>query len=145
MPHTRAFVDRVTPLITEALILELAESGALVRFMGGDLAARWQQDFTGACLEGFLSPDEQDRFRGHTGTVCRHPVGLWARGEVPTSRGRQVEYEMLVLPLAVDSGRPLRCVVYRGNRAVLDFRESKIGFMWPAEVSWIDIGAGLPA
>lgn len=145
IPHTRTFADRVTPLICESMILELVAEGTLVRFMGGDLAARWHQDLTGAYLEQFLPPHEQARCRRHVETVCHYPVGLYARDEIPTSRGRHIEYEMIVLPLAVDSGKPPRCVMHRSNNKVLEFRETKSGSRWPATVTWIDIGRGIPA
>lgn len=128
VPHTTTFVDNITPLVRDALILELLPDGTFVRFMGSGLVSRWQQDFTGAHLEQVIAAPDQTRFRKHVEAVCHYPAGLRARDEVRTSSGRKIEYEMVVLPLAVDADKPPRCVVYRGMLAPLDWRESKKRF-----------------
>jgi hypothetical protein len=145
MPHTRTFLDRATALIRDALIFELTPDGTLVRFMGSGVVAQWKEDITGTYLERFVAPNDKARFRQHVEAVCRHPVGLRARDDMRTSRGCKLEYEMMLLPLAVDLAKPLRCVVYLRSFAELDHHDDKVDFAWPAASTWMDIGAGTPS
>lgn len=145
VPHTRTFLDVPTPLIRGALILELMPEGTLVRLMGSTLVARWRDDFTGGLLETHIAQVDQIRFRRDMECVCRHPAGARAMGETRTELRRTVDYEMVLLPLAVDDGKPPRCVAFRENLDELECRDRKVGFPWPAKLEWIDVGAGTSA
>lgn len=57
---------------------------------------------------------------------------------------RKLDYEMVLLPLAVDDGKPPRCVAFRDSLSELDHRDRKISFPWPSKLTWIDLGAGVP-
>lgn len=127
-----------------ALILEVMPEGTLVRLMGSTLVSRWQDDFTGAHLETRIAVEDRARFRRDVECVCRHPAGAQATGEVFTEMRRALDYEMILLPLAVDEGKPPRCLAFRDNLGELDYRDRKVGFSWPSTLSWIDLGAGLP-
>ncbi|MGE3335880.1 MAG: PAS domain-containing protein [Rhodospirillaceae bacterium] len=144
IPHTRAFLDSATPLMRGALILEVMPEGTLVRLMGSTLVARWQDDFTGAHLETRIALENRSRFRRDVECVCRHPAGARAIGETRTELRRTVDYEMVLLPIAVDDGKPPRCVAFRINLDELDYRDRKVEFPWPPKLTWIDIGAGEP-
>lgn len=128
-----------------ALILEVMPEGTLVRFMGSTLVSRWQDDFTGNHLETCIAREDQARFRRNVECICRHPVGARVTGEVRTELRRTLDYEMVLLPLVVDDGKPPRCVAFRDNLGELDYRDRKVGFPWPPKLTWIDIGAGVPA
>jgi hypothetical protein len=127
------------------MILELLPDGTRIRMMGRALVSQWEHDYTGAYLDLNMRPADRTRFRRNVHTVCNHPVGACATGETSTSLDRQLEFEMVVLPLAVDAEKPLRCVLYRENLADLFVKERKIGFEWPTKVRWIDVGAGVPS
>lgn len=127
-----------------ALILEIMPEGTLVRLMGSMLVARWQDDFTGGYLENRIAPEDLARFRRDVECVCRHPAGARATGEVLTEMRRTLDYEMILLPLAVDDAKPPRCVAFRDNLGELDYRDRKVGFPWPPKLTWIDLGAGVP-
>lgn len=137
-------MDSATPLIRGALILEIVSEGTLVRLMGSTLVARWQDDFTGGYLETYMGREDKVRFRRDVECVCRHSAGARVAGEVRTEMRRVLEYEMVLLPLAVDGGKPPRCAAFRDNFGDLDYRDRKVGFPWPAKLTWIDIGAGFP-
>lgn len=128
-----------------ALILEVLPEGTVVRFMGSTLVSRWQDDFTGAHLETHIAPQDRARFRRDVECVCRHPAGARAIGGTRTELRRTVDYEMVLLPLAVDDHKPPRCVAFRSNLDELDHRDRKVGFPWPPKLTWIDIGGGVPA
>lgn len=138
-------MDSATPLMCGALILEVMPEGTLVRLMGSTLVSRWQDDFTGTHLENHISLEDRSRFRRDVECACRHPAGARAIGETRTELRRTVDYEMVLLPIAVDDGKPPRCVAFRTNLGELDFRDRKVGFTWPPKLTWIDIGAGVPA
>ncbi len=91
-----------------------------MRLMGSTLVARWQDDFTGAHLETRIAPENRSRFRRDVECVCRHPAGARAIGETRTELRRAVDYEMVLLPIAVDDGKPPRCVAFRINFDELD-------------------------
>ena len=145
VPHTRTYFDHPTPLIRSTLIFELLSEGTLVRLMGTELVARWQQNVTGDYLESHMAQSDASRFRTDLKTVCAHPAGVCGIGEAKTSTNRPLGFEAVVLPLAVDAGKPPRCVVYRECHGKLDFHEHKVGFYWPQKRDWIDVGAGMPA
>lgn len=145
IPHTRTFLDRAIPLMSTAFIFELVPDGSLIRFMGSGLVARWQRDFTGDFIETHMKAGDRAPFRRKLEVVCKHPVGMRVAGEASTSSGRTLDYEMIVLPLAVDCEKPQRCVAYRHPLVDLNFNECKVGFTWSGDISWIDIGSGTPS
>lgn len=142
IPHTKTFFDFTTPLIRSVLILEILPSLTLVRLMGNSLVARWQEDFTSSFLESHIASANQTRFRSDLECVCRHLAGARAAGEIRTEMHRTMHYEMVLLPLAVDDGKPPRCVVFCDNLGDLDYRDRYMEFPWPPKLTWIDIGAG---
>lgn len=145
LPHTRTYFDHPTSLIRSTFIFELLPEGTLVRLMGTELVGRWQQNVTGEYLESHMTQSDAGRLRSDLNTVCAHPVGATGVGEARTSTNRPLGFEAVVLPLAVDSGKPSRCVVYRECQGELDVRERKVGFYWPQKRAWIDLGAGMPS
>lgn len=145
LPHTRTYFDHPTPLMRCSFIFELVPEGSLVRLMGTELVARWQQNVTGEYLESHMVPSDAKRLSSDLKTVCAHPVGATGVGEAKTSTNRPLGFEAVILPLAVDAGKPPRCVVYRECHGELDFHERKVGFYWPQNRAWIDLGAGMPA
>lgn len=145
LPHTRTYFDHPTNLIRRTFIFELLPEGTLARLMGTELVARWQQNVTGEYLESHMAHSDSQRFRRDLEMVCAHPVGASGVGEARTSTNRPLGFEALVLPLAVDAGKPPRCVLYRECHGELDFHERKVGFYWPQKREWIDLGAGVPA
>lgn len=149
LPHTRAFIDDPPlRLMRHALILELDREGAagglFVRFLGTGLATAWGEDFTGTYLEARMAQQERAASCADVAAVCGRPAGLCLRGRDATSHGRAVAFEAVWLPLAVDAGKPARCVAHVHPLAGLEHDERKAVLGWSDHPLWLDLGAGVP-
>jgi hypothetical protein len=127
-----------------ASIIELMPDGLLLRFVGTGIVERWQEDFTGHYFEERVDPDQRAQCRADIERVCCHPAGIHRDGVAKTTKNRSVVFEAIYLPLAVDAGKPTRCITFSQPLDELKFGEHKTISDWPQSPQWIDLGAGTP-
>lgn len=145
MPHTQAFLSNPPwSLMPHVCITEVLPAGLLLRLVGSGIVDQWRHDFTGTYWEERLRPQWRAQFRQHIEAVCETPAGLHVTAQTWTSQGRSVSYEALYLPLAVDKGKPQRCIRYSQTIDKLDYKEHKTAFDWADAPHWIDLGRGVP-
>jgi hypothetical protein len=145
MPHTTTFLDHPpVNLMRYASIIELMPEGLRLRFVGTGIVLRSQEDFTGQYFEEHVDSVQRAQCRADIERVCRHPAGIRHDGVAETTKNRSVVFEAIYLPLAVDAGKPPRCITFSQLLDELEFGEHKIKFDWPQFPKWLDLGAGIP-
>lgn len=144
-PHGRAFLDHAPfPLMPYVFIHELKPEGLLIRFMGTGLVQRWRHDLTGQVFGATLDRAARDSVVATAQRVAEHPCGLWQLGQFTTIAGRAMSFEALLLPLAVDPGKPARIVTF--SQLIGEVRENEPvdRFASAGRRHWLDVGAGVP-
>lgn len=146
IPRSRDFLDNPPHrLMSSICIGECTERGMLLRFAGSSVCTELGEDLTGTYWENRLSPQERARFLSDLNLVCNFPVGLHCQIEIETSDERALKCEVVYFPLAVDFGKPQRCVGLSKIFGELKPNERATWLSWPHEATWIDVGAGAPA
>ena len=146
MPHTSDFLHDPDPaLISFAHIMEITDRGQLVRFMGTGLVDLWGEDRTNQIFGTALPKEVKGELDRRSKTLATHPCGLIEVSEFSSPTGRPFEMETVVLPLSVDSGKPLR---YCSFSKVIEPLERDEGYearyKSTHHQTWIDIGNGVP-
>lgn len=146
IPHSRTFLDRADPkLISNVFIIEIAEQGQVIRFMGTALVEMWGNDSTNKVFGADYSEQAMDSLQSNTKAVAEHPCGLVEVSEFVTRSGLSFQMETVLLPLGVDEGRPPRiCSFSQLLTPLTDSREEVARYREKQQARWIDIGRGLP-
>lgn len=145
IPHTARFLDCGPSLMMkDALILESCPPMQTVRFMGTALVRTWLQDLTGNDFLLAVEPDCKKDAQRHFAVAASHPTGFAAGTTGSTIEGRTVAFELLILPLAVDQGKPRRCVTHV-SMGPIGANDRVRALHWQREPLWFDLGFGLPA
>ncbi len=145
-PPSESFLDNPDPAVQpHAFILELEEPDRTVfRLAATDLVNIWGKDFTGQALEDLFSPEVCARYLRQPRSCIERHCGLWERGRFGDARNREVELELLHLPLGVRKGRARRlagCIVHHRTTA---FDAARRGLIALEQRHWIDTGYGIP-
>ncbi len=146
LPHTRDFVDRPDPaLIPFVVILDVTERGPVFRFMGTALVELWGRDQTNTIFGAGLPEPAIQAMRGNCEGIAMHPCGMIEVAEFISPSGRSFQMESIMLPLAVDDGRPPRlCSFCQPLDDVDEFEDKGSRYKTKQRVSWIDLGFGIP-
>jgi hypothetical protein len=146
MPHTREFLDLADPtLILFTTILEVTESGSIIRFMGTALVELWGSDHTNTIFGAGLPEPAIDTLRANCDFIATHPCGMAELAEFTNPSGRPFFMESIMLPLAVDEGRPLRLCSFSHSLDEVDAYEDKGSkYRTKRRVGWMDVGSGVP-
>lgn len=149
MPTSEEFFDAAPArYMPNCYVVEITDDQAVVRFQGSFLLVYWQDDYTGREMhEG-----DRSKYKAHSlanmQTIVRHPCGQHLSFSFDTSLGIQAIAEHINLPLAVQPGRPPRmiCLIWPTEpRAPLERVERVVRSIARNDLTWIDIGAGVPA
>ena len=145
IPHSRAFLDAApAALMPYVMIQELMPEGLLVRFYGTGLEKRWQHDLTGRFFAEHYPQPARERLRSNVSHLVSHPCGMHQMNGSTSSAGRKMLSELVVLPLAVDAGRPHRVVGFSQPMETLNVHEHGAQFVQTAVCEWFGIGDGTP-
>lgn len=146
IPHSTDYLDHAPAALMPAMFIqEVLDEGLMVRFMGTELVSRWRRDDTGKIFGAHLSAQDRARTVRAGKIVTEHPCGMVQHGVMKTTAERTAIFEAILLPLAVEAGRPKRMVVFSILNDPLARDEHGKQFSAPGEREWFDIGAGLPA
>lgn len=146
MPTTERFLDDCSPAFAGVIyILEITDTGPVVRLQGTQLEQAWSRDLTG---QDFF-PGRSARFKACAGAnmrkVLEHPCGHLVRSTYATSKGRKITSDWIQLPLAVRPGRAPRIVGAVFQPATHNFAETAIHHFELHRLAWLDAGCGVPA
>ena len=148
VPHTRAFLNNPDPkTIPSVLILEAIEAGLLVRFMGTAAVERWGRDDTNTLFGGAGFPEDVvSAMLENCQVLVNQPCGAVEVAAFTTRTGLQFYMETVMLPLAVDAGKPPRiCSFSQILDPVKEDGETEHKFKGKRSMAWIDIGFGTPS
>lgn len=148
VPHTRAFLNNPDPkTIPSVLILEVTETGLLIRFMGTAVVERWGRDDTNTLFGGAGFPENVvEAMLENCRALVEHPCGVVEVAAFSTRVGLPFHMETVMLPLAVDAGKPPRiCSFSQMLDHVKDDGEAEHSFKGKRSMAWIDIGFGTPS
>lgn len=146
MPHTSAFLnDPVPELIPFVQILDLIQEGQRIRFMGTGLVDLCGRDSTNEIFGETLPPEMKSALDRRSHTLVEHPCGLMVLADFSSPTGRPFSMETVLLPLAVDTGRPPRICAYSKVIDEIDQDDGATARFEQAQThSWLDIGCGVP-
>lgn len=145
MPTSEDFLDHpAAEFVTGSYICEITDAGVIMRFQGADLVDRWGRDFTGRDIHQGMSAAVREWSLSNLHRMIGQPCGGIIRMSYDAPQWRLVEEELIVLPLAVKTGRPPRFVAYvvQGAHRKWDLPPEEVTRTHSAE--WVDIGAGVP-
>lgn len=146
IPHTRTFLDHPAPaMMPRVFILELAEEGSVIRFMGTALVELWGGDYTNKIFGADSSEQATISLRTNSRYVVEQPCGLTEISEFTARSGLLFQMEAVLLPLAVDSDRPARfCSFSQLIDPPDDFEDGVAKYKTKKNATWIDVGFGVP-
>lgn len=145
MPTSERFLDNPSARFAAfSYILELTDEGAIVRYQGTELVARWMRDFTGKELHDGRHPAFKERSLSNMRQVAEVPCGYLVRLTFGTSTGRQMRSDLLQLPLGVKPGRPPRIVCLASWEEIREVEETVAKYLETHDTEWLDLGAGVP-
>lgn len=146
IPHTVDFLDRSDPvLIPQAMILEITENGTIFRFVGTSLVELWGVDQTNTVFGAGLPDKVRHALTQNCNTVVTQPCGMVEVAEFVTRSGRPFHMESLLLPLAVDLGRPPRICSFSHVLDEIEEHEDKDPrYRSKRQDRWLDVGCGVP-
>ena len=146
VPHCRTFLDGPPfALMPNVIIQEVTSLGLRVRFFGTDMVERWRRDITGSLMGAGFPPAAVERLCLNAAQIVSYPCGMHQIDEVASTMGRNVKFEAIVLPLAVDEGLAKRVVAYSHMLDHLRSEEGNDHFLHTSLNEWVDLGAGMPA
>jgi hypothetical protein len=145
-PHTRDFLTTPDPaLISRVLILEVNDDFLLVRFMGTNLVSLMGVDVTNKEFGAGLPDSVRATFLFNCHAVIGQPCGLHEVTEFVSATGRPFRMETLMLPLAVDEGKPPRICSFSAILEEVETEEKdRLRFHAKRDAAWFDIGSGVP-
>lgn len=144
LPHTSEFLARGPyRMMKDTFILESVPQRQLVRFMGTSLVNSWCADLTDKCFLDAVQPAYRNDARGFFADVDRTPAGAALVVKALTIKRLTIDIGLLVLPLAVDDGKPARQAAY-ALLPELSFDDLIHSIQWSARPQWIDLGRGTP-
>ena len=144
-PHYRDLFDGLaSKLIPRLVILERASDGYLVRFVGTSVVELWGSDHTDDNISQVLSEGFLKGLAPLLDLVRAHPCGVSSLANVETGRGRHVQLDILILPVANDPERPGRVAIFTSMVPARDGDALMTETVKRAEREWIDLGFGTP-
>lgn len=144
IPHTSDFLAcGPYRMMKDTFIFESVPQKLIVRFMGTSLVNAWCADLTDQCFLDAVQPAYRSDARDFFAVVGRMPAGASLSLKALTIKRLTLEFDLLVLPLAVDAGKPARQAAY-AQLPDLSFDDLIHSIQWPKRPQWIDIGCGTP-
>lgn len=146
MPALSAFLDKPEPKLQPRVILSDLVSSDILRFhLAGTAFIRdLDQEVTGMNMLDFSDPSFAAQAVRINKTVRSHPCGMRGTGIGLTTAGRVAPVELAAYPLSRVRTLPIVVSIVEPISA-LKFGEHVERFQDIREISWIDIGCGLPA
>ncbi len=145
-PHYRiAFQHLSTAVIPHLMILEASsENKYVIRFMGTSRVEMWGSDLTGTDTLDLLPPPIASAARRNLKTMLDHPCGMHHVSTHITAAGREVETEIITVPVANDPGAPRRLLNFSEEISTLAYGEPCGQVRSIVVKEWLDIGGGVP-
>jgi hypothetical protein len=145
VPHYRDLFDGLaSKLIPQLVILERASDGYVVRFVGTSVVELWGSDHTDDNISLILPEGFLKGLAPLLDLARAHPCGVSSLANVETGRGRSIQLDILILPIANDPGRPGRVAIFTGMVPARDGDALLAKTVERAKREWIDIGSGTP-
>ena len=144
MPAQSDLFDHAEPHFAPYLhVAEIGKDNLIFRLMGTALVERWGRDKTGEIV-GLDQPDDI-RFALFENSRLAYavPCGFRLVIEFAANNGSELEVEAVVLPLAVEAGRPGRMVSFSQVMQTLKYGTHSERYLRLPTVTWVDVGAGV--
>ncbi len=142
----QSFLDSPSPeLQPQVFMFELeGPTKTVFRLMATDLVTIWGGDFTGKAAEDVFTPEVAAFYFADPRKCVDCQCGLWERGLFGETRNREIELEMVYLPLAIPNDKPERLAGLLGWKRLSTRRAKRRGLIAIEDRQWIDIGFGVP-
>jgi hypothetical protein len=150
LPHIRDYLDSAVPRLQPNVSMMdcLSATAMRVRHMG-TAVAEVTGELTGKSSEALYAQNIRAIATQTAWTAASHPCGYTVKRTLTTQKGLAMDMHGLVLPILTDTPDYLCLVAYNDilsfnrniKRADLPGFKTVIGF---SDVTWLDIGAGVP-
>jgi hypothetical protein len=146
IPTFEALSINLSPaMLPKTYILDLVDSGAVVRFLGTGIVERWGADFTGKNLLKFFAEDVREAAFSNYHTMVKHPCGHINNLDMVNSDGQQVQTGVIQLPLRIGKNSNAGIVGYLSLKSRFESNDLIQGAGALHSGCWLDIGGDIPA
>jgi hypothetical protein len=145
VPHLSDYLDRLNVKIQPwTIIADMTADKMPIRLFGTGIAEVMGRDFTG--VDYLLAIEEKSRRHvlERDRQCTTQPCGLRLDLTATTLSARSFDYKVMVLPVR-RAGNGLSLILITSMEQARDWRELPAAVMTCEQVTWIDIGAGVPA
>lgn len=145
VPSNSVFLDNAHPDFAPHLhIADLHDGYMVFRLIGTKVVERWGRDKTGEIVGDGQPPDMQQALYENGVLTVSTPCGFRMEMAFAASNGSEISIEALVLPLETEPGAPGRMVSLSEMVETPKYGDQSERYLSVSNVSWVDIGAGVP-